>query len=191
MTTTDLLRRLQAGDASAAPALVRACLPAVRSLALAGTLDPARAGEVARRALERILARVHEARDASRLLAIVEEVTREEVRGALKGSGGRKAHLLGLPASAAEKAKGPVLSLPAVLGAEPPEKASWMLLEAASFLPPRSQALFLLRYLEGLSYGEIADLTGTTTREVGTGLAAARRLYEREFGNYLRKLGAP
>ena len=46
MTTTELLRRQKAGDATAGPALARACLPAVRSLAFAGTLDAARSNAV-------------------------------------------------------------------------------------------------------------------------------------------------
>jgi DNA-directed RNA polymerase specialized sigma24 family protein len=187
----DIIRRHQTGDATAGPGISRAYLPVVRGLALAGTLDPARAAEVAGRALGRLLGRAGEARDAKRLLALAEEITREEVRLDLKGTGGRRAYLLTLADSAAARTAGPGIRLPEVMAGLPAEKTSWMLLEAASFLPTHSQALFLLHYLEGLGYPEIADLAGVSSREVGAAIAAARRLYERELDLYLRKISKP
>jgi DNA-directed RNA polymerase specialized sigma24 family protein len=188
---SDLIRRHRTGDTTAGPAIVRAYLPVVRSLALAGTLDPTRAAEVTGRVLGRLLSRAGEARDASRLLALAEEGARDEVRQEVKGSGGRRAYLLTLADSPAARPSGPGMRLPEVLGGHPTDRTAWMLLEAASFLPAHSQAMFLLRYLEGLGYPEIADLAGVSAREVGAAIGAARRLFERELDLYLRKLAKP
>lgn len=186
-----LLGRFKNGDRGAGPALCRAYLPAIRALALAGTLDPAAATTVAERALAGFRDRLPEARDAARLLGAAEESAREEIRKMTRESGGRTAYLLGLPAEVAARPRGPLVHLPDILGDQPPERAAWMLLEATTWLPVHSQVLFLLRYLEGLSYAGIADLAGISERDVGGAITAARRLYEREFNLHLKKLAEP
>jgi hypothetical protein len=186
-----LLQRFKDGDRTAGPMLCRAYLPAVRAIALAGTLDPLAARTVTERSLLALRDGLPEVQEAPRLLPLAEEVTRTEVRKMTRESGGRSAHLLGLSAEAASRPRGPLVHLPDILGDQPPERAAWMLLEAATWLPPHSQVIFLLSYLEGLDYGEIANLSGTSAREVGNAITAARRLYEREFNLHLKKLAEP
>lgn len=53
---------------------------------------------------------------------------------------------------------------------------------AAAGLPPRERAVFLLRFEQGLSYKQIADLSGMTSGAVGAFIARARkRLRHKDF----------
>lgn len=188
---TELIPRWRAGDAEAGPLLGHALLPIVRSTALAGTLDPAGADEVTRNALARILPRLAEPDADERASAIAEETTREEARAWVKSHGGRTTEIVGLPAEAAAKARGPAVRLADVFGDLPPDRAALMLLEAVGWLPEPYQTVFLLRHLEGLDAPDIAELTGHSTQEVTTSLTAARKLFERELTFHLKKLAAP
>lgn len=188
---TDLVSRWRAGDSGAGPLVGQALLPVARTLALAGTLDPAGAEEVTRAALARILPRLAEADAATHPAAVAEETTREEVRAWVKAHGGRTTEIVGLPAEAAAKARGPAVRLAEIFGELPPDRAALMLLEAVNWIPEQYQSIFLLRNLEGLDYAEIADLTGHSPREVAQSLSAARKLFERELTFQLRKLATP
>ncbi|MHC4473598.1 MAG: RNA polymerase sigma factor [Planctomycetota bacterium] len=184
------LQRLRAGDDRAAADLCGHFLPVVHGLALAGTLDPVAAEDVARATLTRLVERLPEVEHAKQLLPLVEELTREQIKEKLRETGGRFTQLTGLPAELAGRAKPPEPDLEEVFGDLPPERAAWMLVEASTFVPAHQQAMFLLRYLEGMSYEEIAEFTGTAVDEVGKALTAARRLYERELLFHLKKLAA-
>jgi DNA-directed RNA polymerase specialized sigma24 family protein len=184
------LQRLRAGDEGAGAALCRHFLPAIRCLALAGTLDPEVADEVVTSTMSRLLERLPEVESPKRLMPLVEEVTREQIKGKLRETGGRYTQLAGLPAEMAARAKPGEPDLTEIFGELPPDRAAWMLLESTAFIPAHQEVLFLLRHMEGMDYEAIGELTGTSVDEVGKALAAARRLFERELVFHLKKLAA-
>jgi len=184
----ELLDRHHGGDARAGPALCRRYLPAVRGLALAGTMDAEHAATVAKDALGRLLDRLDEVEESARAITVVEEETREALLRFVREHGSRSTELVGIPADVAARAAGPKLDLPSLFEEVPPEKSAWMLLEGATYLPDKYETVFLLRYLEGMGYQEIGELVGQSAREVGNTVAAARRLYDRELGFHLRKI---
>ncbi len=183
----ELLSRYVSGDAGAAPVLCRAYLPVIEGLALAGTLSPDGAEEVVSETVKEIMVRLPEAGTTPELLTLVEESTRTKIQEWVQASEGKSSEIVAIPPEVAERARGQWLDLAAVFGDVPGERSAWMLLEAASWLPPRYQAPFLLRYLFGMSYREIAGLSGSDTERVASDLEAARRLYERELTFYLQK----
>ncbi len=183
----DLLRRFSAGETSCAPDLCRAYLPVMEGLALAGTLSTEGAGEVVAAAATEVMGRLTEAEAPAELMAMVEETVRAKIRDWIQSGKGKSSEIVAFPPEVAARALRGGLDLPALFGDLPPDKSAWMLLEAASWLPARYQSQFLLRYLNGKNYKEIADLTGTDEERVLTDLGAARRLYEREIDFYLKK----
>ena len=190
-TPRELLARHTEGDPEATPALCRRLLPVARALALAGTLTDEGAAEVAGAALRRCAERLAEADSPSRRLPLLEETVREQLRAFVRKQGGRTTELVAIPAERAAAVRGATVDLEAVFGEFPPPTAARMLLEASGWLPEQYQAVFLLRHLEGLGYGEIAELTGSTAAETGRTVAAARKLYERELVFHLKKLANP
>jgi len=185
---SDLLDRYRNADQDAGEALLRAYIPVVRSLALAGTLDPDGAAEVAQRALTHLKSRLGGVDGTKELMAAAEEVTRDEVKEWTQAREGRPAHLIGLSPEAAALATPPRVDLEEVFGALPDRQSSWMLLEAVDFLPDHYKALFLLRHMEGLERKEIGELAGLSEKETATGVNAARRLFHRELAFNLQKL---
>lgn len=183
----ELLSRYASGETDAATELCRAYLPVIEGLALAGTLSTDGAGDVVAAAVKDIVSRLFEAGNTAELLALVEESTRTKIREWVQASEGKSSEIVAIPLEVAERAKGQGIDLAAVFGDVPGERSAWMLLEAASWLPPRYQAPFLLRYLSGMKYREIAELSGSDTERVASDLEAARRLYERELAFYLQK----
>ena len=183
----ELLSRFASGETDAAQDLCRAYLPVIEGLALAGTLSPEGAEEVVSATLADVMARLPEVGSTAELLALVEESTRTKLSEWVQASEGKSSEIVAIPIEVAKRAKGQGLDLAAVFGDVPGERSAWMLLEAASWLPPRYQAPFLLRYLSGKSYREIAELSGSDSDRVASDLEAARRLYERELTFYLQK----
>lgn len=183
----DLLGRAHEGDRDALRDLLLRYHPAVRCLALAGTLATEAAQEANRAALTRLATALPAAERPNRLLPIVEEVTRDEVGKVLAHRGDRPSQMMSLDAEAARRNSGPNISLPELLEGVEPDRAAWMLLEAAAWIPPHHETLFLLHYAEGMPPEEIAALASSPVDRINTDLDAARRLYERELGFYARK----
>ena len=183
----ELLSRYALGETEAATELCRAYLPVIEGLALAGTLSPDGAGDVVAATVKDVVSRLSDVGSTAELLAVVEESTRTKIREWVQASEGKSSEIVAIPPEVAERAKGQGIDLAAVFGDVPGERSAWMLLEAASWLPPRYQAPFLLRYLSGMKYREIAELSGSDTERVASDLEAARRLYERELAFYLQK----
>ena len=183
----ELLSRFASGDADAGPDLCRAYVPVIEGLALAGTLSPQGAEEVIAVTVQDVLARLPEAGNTAELLALVEDSTRTKIREWVQSGEGKSSEIVAIPIEVAERARGQGLDLTAVFGDVPAERSAWMLLEAASWLPARYQTPFLLRYLSGKNYREIAELSGSDSPRVASDLEAARRLYERELTFYLQK----
>lgn len=186
-----LLDRLRGGDAAAAAALARTYFPVFRVLALAGTLDGEGAAEVIRKGLAVFRDRLGEAATARDLLPLAELLAREEIRRWLRRKGGRRSEVVGIPVETARRVRGPTVAFEAAFGDLPPESCAYVLLEAASWLPEAYQAPFLLRYLDNQPVETIAELAGIPVRDVGTSLAAARRLYEREIVFQMKKIAQP
>ena len=184
---SELLARFSSGETEAAPDLCRAYLPVIEGLALAGTLSAEGAREVTSATVEDVIARLSEVADPAQLLALVETSTRTKISEWVQAGQGKSSEIVAIPLEVAERAKGQGIELAAVFGDVPGERSAWMLLEAASWLPPRYQAPFLLRYLFDMSYREIAELAGIDSEGVASELEAARRLYERELAFYLQK----
>ena len=134
-----------------------------------------------------VLAHLSEAGNTAELLALVEESARTKIHEWVQAGEGKSTEIVAIPAEVAERARGKGLDLARVFGDVPAERSAWMLLEAASWLPARYQTPFLLRYLSGKNYREIAELSGSDPTRVASDLEAARRLYERELTFYLQK----
>jgi DNA-directed RNA polymerase specialized sigma24 family protein len=177
----DLLERLKDGDGDAGRELALAYLPVVRSLSLAATLEPEAAKAIAADALAALHAAFAAAADVAALPGVAAEAVRTAARARIGSGTGRRSYLVALPAEAAERAKGPALDLPGILGDTDPDEAGFMLLEAANRLPVRYRVPFLLTLLEGLPWASVADLTGLSPTELENELMAAHRLFEREF----------
>jgi len=184
---SELLSRFTSGDDEAGQDLCRAYLPVMEGLALAGTLNPEGAEEVVAATARDVMTRLREAGNIAELLALVEDSTRNRIVEWVQGSEGKSSEIVAIPIEVAERAKGQGLDLGAVFGDVPAERSDWMLLEAASWLPPKYQAPFLLRYLSGKNYREIAELSGSDSDQVASDIESARRLYERELTFYLQK----
>ena len=58
--------------------------------------------------------------------------------------------------------------------------------QVVSSLPPEQRMVVVLRYTEGLSYEQIADILGCTTGTVGSRLNRAHKVLERRL-KHLRK----
>jgi len=183
----ELLSQFASGDADAGPDLLRAYVPAIEALALAGTLNTEGAEEVVAATVQDVLAHLSEAGNTAELLALVEESARTKIHEWVQAGEGKSTEIVAIPAEVAERARGKGLDLARVFGDVPAERSAWMLLEAASWLPARYQTPFLLRYLSGKNYREIAELSGSDPTRVASDLEAARRLYERELTFYLQK----
>jgi DNA-directed RNA polymerase specialized sigma24 family protein len=183
----ELLARFAAGEMEAAPDLCRAYLPVIEGLALAGTLSAEGAREVVAATVEDVISRLAGIGGPADLLALVEESTRQKIGEWVAAGKGKSSEIVAIPIEVAERARGQGLELAAVFGEVSGERSAWMLLEAASWLPIRYQAPFLLRYLFGLSYRHIAELAGIQSDQVASDLEAARRLFERELAFYLQK----
>jgi RNA polymerase sigma-70 factor (ECF subfamily) len=183
----EVVSRVLAGDAGAYALLFQKYGRVVHALALAQTVKQGAAVEVVRKAFEKAYADLDRIPPGATfrqfLLAAAAEAAAEWVR-----ANGRSSETLRLGAREARRAGGN-LELRRVLADLKGEEAAGVLLEAAAKLPPNYQMPFLLRHLEGMSHGEIAEATGIAAAEVPTALEGGRRLLERELKHALEAAG--
>ncbi len=148
-------------------------------LALAETLDPGAAAEVAAEALAGLARREAEIAGPAPAVTLLRELTRRAGRGRRRETGAdRPPPLPDLPG---EDARGAPLPLSSLLDGLAPEAAARLLLGTAARLPPVAESLLLLRHVEGVSGPRMSSLTGTPAREVPAALDSAYRLLVREL----------
>jgi RNA polymerase sigma-70 factor (ECF subfamily) len=90
------------------------------------------------------------------------------------------------PVKAAEAGK--AIDLEKVLGDLPDEDVSMILAEQSVGVPLQYEVPFLLRFLEGLGYAEIARTLDVPISEVETLVDQGRRLFERELRFHLETI---
>jgi RNA polymerase sigma-70 factor (ECF subfamily) len=189
VSTTDgeLVAKVLGGDAAAYTLLFKRWARVVHALALARTGRREPAAEITRRAFERAhegLERIPPGvRFGNFLLAQVNELCASHLR-----EHPRSVQMLRVGAEDARRS-GAAVDLRTALGRLGGPDAAFLLLEVASRLPPNYEVPFLLRYLEGLDYGAVAETTGVTVADVRTALDSGRRLFEREFRFSMEKAG--
>jgi len=98
-----------------------------------------------------------------------------------------KAWILKVSAEKAAKA-GPGLDLETVLGDLTTDETAMVLAEQAVGIPLQYEVPFLLRFLEGLSYPDIAKVLDVPISEVEGLVDRARRLQERQLRFHLEKI---
>jgi len=159
----------------------------VHAMAVARLRDRSAAREVVRdvftRAYERLGTISH---PAPRFGELLQNVTVEICRERLRDRPGT-AWILKIPA---EKAAGvgPGMSMEDILGGMPEEQAAMILAEQAVGLPLQYEVPFLLRFLEGLSYPEIARVLDVEISAVEGLVDRGRRLHERQLRFHLEKI---
>ncbi|MHC4924657.1 MAG: RNA polymerase sigma factor [Planctomycetota bacterium] len=181
MTLSDgeVLAHVMAGDRDAYASLFAKYGRLVHALALARTTRSTAAVEVTRQAFVKArdeLDRIPEGMSFAQFLMLtVREVATEHVR-----EHGRSLQMLRVGSEETGKSSGPV-DLKTVLGDMQTRDAALILLEIIGRLPPNYEGPILLRYLEGMSYAEIAGVLDVNTADVRTDLDSAWKLLEREF----------
>lgn len=183
----EIVARVLGGDPEAYPVLFRKYGRLVHSLALARTTRRQAAAELTRKVFEKAYEDLEEMPPETTfrqfLLGILTEASTAYVR-----DHGRSLQMLRVGSREARRA-GAALDLRAVMADLKGEDAALVLLEVLGRLPPNYEAPFLLRFLEGMSYEEIAEATGLPAAEVRTALDGGRRLFERELKHGLEMAG--
>jgi DNA-directed RNA polymerase specialized sigma24 family protein len=114
------------------------------------------------------------------LLDLTREACRERI---LKTT----AWILKVPPEKAALA-GPAIEIEPILGELPEEHAGLILAEQSVGVPRQYEVPFLLRFVEGLGYGEIARILDVPIGQVEELVDRGRRLHERELRFHLEKI---
>ncbi len=183
----EVVKRVLGGEVEEFALLFRKYGRMVRAMAVARLRDQEAAREVVSevfiRAYERLGSISH---PVPRLGEMLQSLTIEICRERLRDREGT-AWILKVPV---EKAAGAGLGmdLATVLGDLPEDQAAMILAEQAVGIPLQYEVPFLLRFLEGLSYPDIAKILDVPISEVEGLVDRGRRLHERQLRFHLEKI---
>jgi len=152
-------------DANAFERLVREHQHLVYCVALSYTKDPSSAEDVAQEAFLKAYRSVDEMRDPARLKTWLYSIARFTAIDWLRRR--QREPVLGLPEGAAQE-------LPERPAAESKEDRTVRVMEVIQGLKEEHRDIMILRYVQGLSYAQIARETGSTTSAVGEKLSRIR-----------------
>jgi RNA polymerase sigma-70 factor (ECF subfamily) len=183
----EVVARVLAGDGEAFALLFQKYGRLVHALALARTTRRPAAAELTRKVFEKAYSGLDRMPEGATFRQFLLGALQQEAAGYVRDHG-RSMQMLRVGSKEAKKA-GASLELRWVLKGLNGEDAALVLLEVVGKLPPSYEGPFLLRHLEGMGQGEIADVTGLTAAEVRTALDGGRRLFERELRHRIEEAG--
>ena len=166
-----LVRRAQAGDATARDELLRQCHPIVYRWALVHTGDPDDADDVAQEVLVRLSTRLDRYAGRSRFTTWLYQVT----RNAAIGFGRRLASGLRLAHHMARRWEAESVGREDPVGRVQESQVRQIVTELFRRLPARQREVFHLTEVEGLAAREIAERLGMSPVTVRSHLFRARR----------------
>lgn len=165
------VRALQAGDPAALTRLMERYGRWVRSVAMAAVGDPDRVEDVCQQTWASVWEQAGQLRDPGRWKAWLFRLARNAAHDAGRGRMRQERRL-----EAAREAAARVQAPPEPGEAAAADEVRQIVLRAVQGLPEHYREPLVLRYLEGLSYRQIAELLGMPVDTVETRLVRARRL---------------
>jgi len=183
----EVVARVLGGDAEAYALLFQKYGRMVHAVALARTTRRPAAAELARTVFEKAYERLDAMPEGTSFRAFLLAVLAEEASAYIRDHG-KSMQMLRIGSREAKRA-GAGLDLRRVLIDLKGEDGALVLLEVLGRLPPAYEVPFLLRYMEGMSAADIAEVTGQTAAEVRTALDGGRRLFERDLKHWLEMAG--
>jgi RNA polymerase sigma-70 factor (ECF subfamily) len=181
----EVVKRVLGGELEAYEQLYRKYGRMVHAMAVARLRDRRAAEEIVREVFRKAYERLGSiSHPVPRFVEMLQNLTLEVCRERILRT---TAWILRVPRDKAAQA-GPAPDLEAILGELPEETAGLILAEQSAGVPLQYEVPFLLRFLEGMSYSEIARTLGISIREVEELVDRGRRLHERELRFHLEKI---